>query len=153
MGIVDYIEIVWGVSFSVVIILHLYRLDSQAKLGTVFPGVRSTPEGSTFRRQEQRAVARLAEACPMVLHHGSPLSLSLGVDAASVGLLRGALFPSLYLAKTAVPWAASVLRLEQRKYCHTCQNWILFLKAAFYRTEDLWPPLFTADRHVEISIG
>lgn len=59
------------------------------KLGIVFPGVRSSKSqgmsfpgvygmiflSSTLRRQEQTALAPLAEARPMVLHRGSLLSL------------------------------------------------------------------------------
>ena len=62
-----------------------------------------------------------------------------------VGLLWEGLFPLLYLAETAVPWVASVLSLEQRKYCSACQLLNFIFKSYFSQNWISWPSLVTAD--------
>lgn len=118
----------------------LCRLDSQAKTGHCVPWSQkfqmpgesgATFMSSTFGRQGQRGlIAWLKHARWCCIMGASSARLRL-LDAASAGLLQEALFPSLYLAKTAVLWVASILSLEQRKYCNTCQELNFIFKSCF----------------------
>lgn len=108
------------------------------KLGIVFPEVRiskcqrissSMVLSLWAALQEGRAaLACRAEVCPIMEAFSAWLWL---LDAVYVVLLQEALFPVLYLAKTAVLWVASVLSLEQREYCNTCQELNFIFKSCF----------------------
>lgn len=57
--------------------------------------------------------------------------LTLALGYYSCGPFLRSLVSLLYLAKTAVLWVASVLCLEQGKYCNTCQELNFIFKSCF----------------------
>lgn len=81
------------------------------------------------------------------------LSAALAVAHCSPGPPRRRLPSVLYLAKSVVAWVASVLSLEQRKCCNTCQELNFIFKSCFLQNWVSVASPVRADPHVVVGVG